>query len=274
MNYNDPQPPHMPKQSVLREAKSEQAQLDYYDRDPIIALSKIQKIYPGMIHHLSIIPFTVFYWTHHQRELFLKYATRKKSCVYIDATGSISPKFTKSNGDKTSELLLYLVAINYCGQQCTVGQMISDSQEADVITRFWNTWLSYGFPRPREVVMDNNEAQLIGTITSFIGCKRVGEYANACRKEVVPSCYVRIDVAHFIHLYAGLFTKSSRLVKVFYLACIGKLLCMTEEKEIWEYLKLILTVALSERSGKLPSGEDSPCQIAKDALRKSISGKK
>lgn len=273
MYKNDPQPPHLPKASVLRTAKSELIRSEFYHPDPITSLSIMQSsIYPGTIHFLSIVPFTVFYWTHHQRDVFIKYAAHENSCVFIDATGGISPKFTKQNGEKTSQLLLYLIAINYSGQQFTVGQMISEAQDATVITHFWNKWLSYGFPQPREVVMDSNEAQLIATITSFTSYKTTTEYANACRQNVVPSCYIRIDVAHFIHLYAKLLSTSAKLVKTFYLACLGKLLCMTDEKEIWNYLKLIMTVALSERAGKLPSGQNSPCQTAKNILRDSIIG--
>lgn len=273
MNKNDPLPPHMPKASVLRSAKAELIRSEYYHPDPITAISIMHdRVYPGTIHFLSIIPFTVCYWTHHQRDVFIKYAANEKSCVFIDATGGVSPKFIKQNQVRTSQLLLYLIAINYCGQQFTVGQMISESQDATVITHFWEKWLKYGFPKPCEAVMDNNEAQLIATISAFTGFKTVRDYANACRQDIVPSCYIRIDVAHFMHLYAKQLSTSSKLVKTFYLACLGQLLCMIDEKQIWEYLKLILTVALSERAGKLPSGLDSPCQIAKDKLRNSIIG--
>lgn len=267
-------PPHMPKASVLRTAKAELVRLEIYDPDPITALTIMKdRIYPEDIHLVSASPFTIMYWTRHQRDVFIKYVSEEYSSVFIDATGGISPKFIKKSQVTTSQLLLYLIAINYSGQQFTVGQMISESHKATDITNFWNRWLSYGFPQPREVVMDNNDAQLIATITSFTGFKTIAEYANACRQDIVPSCYIRIDVAHFMHLYAQLLSTSSKLVKTFYLACLGQLLCMTDEKEIWKYLKLMMTVALSERAGKLPSGCDSPCQIAKDILRKSITGK-
>lgn len=121
MNQNDPKPPYMPTSAVLRSAKAELFRSKFYHPDPITALSIIQsRVYSGTIHFLSIIPFTVCYWTHHQRDVFIKYASNENSCVFIDATGGISPKFTKQSNEKTLQLLLYIIAINYAGQQFTM----------------------------------------------------------------------------------------------------------------------------------------------------------
>ena len=170
-------------------------------------------------------------------------------------------------------LFLYLIVINFSGQQFTIGQMISERQDTNVIITFWNNWIQYGFPRPKEVVMDSNQAQLIATITKMTECKTIGKYADACFSNSVPNIYIRIDVAHFIHIYARFLSQSSRLVKVFYLACLAKLISMTNKDEARNYIKAILTIALSKRAGILPLGQPSPCQTAKDFLRNSITGK-
>lgn len=55
--------------------------------------------------------------------------------------------------------------------------------------------------------MDANEAQLVAAINSFTNYKTVAEHENVCRRDMVPSCYVQIDVAHFMHISAKLLRK-------------------------------------------------------------------
>ncbi|CAD6208989.1 GSCOCG00010801001-RA-CDS [Cotesia congregata] len=175
MLQHDPQPPHLSKASVLRTAKAELIRSEYHHSDPIVSLSIMKEhVWPGTIHDLSFSPFYVHYWTHHQRDVYIKYAAQGNSCIFIDATGGISPKFTKLDKTTTSSLFLYLIAINVSGQQFTIGQMISERQDTNAIINFWNDWLKYGFPQPKEVVMDSNKAQLIATITVFTPYKTIG----------------------------------------------------------------------------------------------------
>lgn len=63
-------------------------------------------------------------------------------------------------------------------------------------------WLRSGAPNPKEVVIDSSRALLTAVVRCFTACKTVEEYADACRNQLLPRCYIRIDVAHFIKLYA------------------------------------------------------------------------
>ncbi|CAH2109045.1 unnamed protein product [Euphydryas editha] len=269
---NEPEPPHLPKPEVLRTLKKEFNAAKYYNDDPVTAISIMHaNRYTDTIHYLSEIPFYVHFWTNHQRDIFCRYAAKNKdTCVFIDSTGGVCSKFIKRNGTKTRILFLYIIAAHFNGQQFTVGQMISEAQDTVTILHFWNNWLKYGFPQPAEVVMDSSEALLNATTMALTGYKIIDEYCNAIMKEEIPSVYIRLDVAHFMRLYLTDLKKFPSMIRVFYLACVGKLICITDEKEMKQWIKAIFTVALSEKTGPLPSGEESLCSLSKSFLRKGI----
>ena len=104
----------------------------------------------------------------------------------------------------------------------------------------------------------------------FTACKTVEEYADSCRNQLLPRCYIRIDVAHFIKLYAIFLKGLSKRIKVFYLATIGHLIKCTDIAKAREIIKDILTVAQSETEGALLSGKMTQCEKAKVRLREII----
>lgn len=224
MKPKDPEPPHLPKASTLRTVKGEFKATLFYNEDPTTAITIMHaSIYLETIHFVSEIPVCVHHWTNHQRDVYCKYASQNKNtCIYIDATEGIFRKFDKRNKTKTHNLFLYIIAAHFAGQQFTIGQMVSEAHDTVTILNFWNNWLKYGFPQPSEVVMDSSQALLNATVSAFTSYKTVEGYSNACMKTEVPSCYIRLDVAHIMRLYSSDLKSFSPLVRIFYLACVGK----------------------------------------------------
>lgn len=66
-------------------------------------------------------------------------------------------------------------------------------------------WIRSDAPCPREVVYNASRALLTAAIRSFTGYLTVEEYCDACEENNMPTCYIRIDVAHFIKTYANFF---------------------------------------------------------------------
>lgn len=274
MEEGDPEPPHIPKPSVLRMAKSEYRKSQFHDPDPVRALSLMaRQLYPGDIHFVSEFPFAVHYWTNHQKHVYCPYAARQQSCIFIDATGSIFTKFLKTNNERTHNLFLYILVINCPAGQFSVGQMISEAHDTNSILNFWMNWLKYGFAPPLEVVMDSSRALMTATITALTPYKTIDNYCKACISDNPPKCYIRIDVAHFIKMYATFLKNSPRPIKVFYMACIGCLIESTSIDYAEELLENIFMVALSPKSGNLPTGHSSPCKLSKSFLKDLITGK-
>lgn len=207
------------------------------------------------------------------KQAYNKYASKGNPCVFIDATGGIHSKFVKFNDIKTHNLFLYVVVINFDGEQFCVGQMVSEAHDTVVLINFWNKWLQYGFMKPREIVMDSGRALLTGTIIAFTGYATIERYADALWASDHVECYIRLDVAHFMAMYARVLKSVPTLIKRFYLGCVGKLIGIRDTKEMREYLLKIFIVGLFSRAGFI-KGTTMPCVAQKhiNFLRDVITG--
>ena len=99
---------------------------------------------------------------------------------------------------------LYLVVINTDNGQFSVAQMISSSHDAVTIAYFLGRWAASGAPHPKEFICDSAKAIILAILFVFTACRTIEEYCNACDGEEMPTCFVRIDAAHFIKPYATL----------------------------------------------------------------------
>ena len=84
----------------------------------------------------------------------------------------------------------------------------------------------------------------------------------------MPNFYLRIDVAHFMKIYANFLKSEHKSVKTFFLGALGKLVVSRNFSEAKKILKLILIVCRSEHQGKNESGNMSICSLAKENLKK------
>lgn len=140
------------------------------------------------------------------------------ACIYIDATGSIINKIKRPDKSKTSHIFLYNCVVNSEKSSIfPVAQMISEKHHTNIIQYWLVEWIRSGAPRPREVVCDYSRALLTAAVRSFTNYFTLDEYADACIENTLPTCYIRIDVAHFIKKYVNFLKTSRPRIKQFYL---------------------------------------------------------
>lgn len=103
--------------------------------------------------------------------------------------------------------------------------MLSESHTTIAIWMWLIQWIQSGAPFPREVSCDQSTALLTAVVQAFTNYNNIDDYAdNLWEDKEIPSCYIRINAAHFIKKYAN-FLKISRLrVKTFYLASVSQLI--------------------------------------------------
>jgi len=273
MVSGDSEPPHLYKSSTLHVAKNEYKKSQFFDSDPIKALCIMKySAYANCIHNIGMNPFFIHYWTNHQLQVYRKYCSSNISTIYIDATGSIVKKLMRSNNILSQHIFLYQAVINYNDKQFSVTQMLSERHTTNDIHFWLLEWCRMGAPYPREVVVDFSKALLNAVIRCFTSYRTIKDYANACKNEVIPKCYIRIDVAHFIKMYANFLKNLSRRIKVFYMAAIGQLIMCRNIDEAAIMFKAVLTIARSETEGKLANGEETRCEKEKNRLKSIITG--
>lgn len=274
MEPGDPEPPHIYKASVLHTAKQQYLQSNYLDKDPLTALRIMKNSsYSNCIHNIGVEPFFCHYWTNHQLQIYRKYCSTNISSLYIDATGSVVKKLTKTDKTLSKHIFLYQGVVNFNGSQFSVMQMLSEKHTTNFIHLWLAEWSAMGAPYPREVVVDSSRALLNAVVRAFAFYPTLQKYANACKNKIMPQCYIRIDIAHFIKMYAQFLKNLPRRVKVFYLASMGQLVMCRNVQEAAIILRAILTVARSETEGILQNGQETHCEKEKKRLKSLITGK-
>lgn len=128
-------------------------------------------------------------------------------------------------------------------------------------------------PPPKEAVTDSSRDLLTAIVRTFAGFTTIEKYCDAYLKSNLPDCFVRIDVAHFIKNYADALKSEQRLIKIFYLAVLGKIIVAQNLDTAADIIKAVLTVAQSETSGQSVKAEsESICSININYLQNLITG--
>lgn len=148
--------------------------------------------------------------------------------------------------------------------------MLSEKHNAFHIGTWIRYWFLLGAPLPKECISDDGAALVIAEINALTRYLTVTEYANACFMSKPISCYIRIDVAHFIKKYSRFFTKADTLVKRFYLGAIGQLILCRSLKQAEQILRMILICCRSSSCGKKSDGQPTKCSESIEAIKKLI----
>lgn len=271
MQPGDPEPPTLYTQKALNNAKYEYELAQCLDPDPIRALLIMKlELMQGVIHGIRLDPFFVRYWSSHQLHVYRDYAKQEPACIFVDATGGILRPINKLNGTTGSHLFLYIIVVRTKHGQFIAAQGIHERQAAICISDFLIDWATAAGIHPREFVSDSSKALLMGAIRSYTGHATIDEYANACNNRVLPTCYVRIDVAHFIKMYANLLKSVPRRIQNFYLAVLGQFIQVRNIADATKMLQSLLIVSRSETDGNLPCGELTQCEIHRNLLEAEI----
>lgn len=181
------------------------------------------------------------------------------------------------DGIKLPHIFLYLiVAKTRTGSSVVVGQMLSADQKASTIG-FWLDWWLNRFKPPEEAIMDESAALMKACILRFALCT-VKEYVRRCfavlngSKAMLPSCYIRNDISHFLkNLHSlGVFRSIDKRVKFFYLDCFGLLILAESFDTLKKLLKNILILANSQWEGTNSNNEPLPADMSRKTLSKVI----
>jgi len=136
MNVGDPEPPHLPNNSVLRKAKQERQDINLganHETDPVKNIFKVKyELYAGTIHSIALDPFFVHYWTVEQVAIYMQYP----NYISIDATGSLVKKLKLPNGELSSHIYLYQIVCKTPTAKMPVFQMLSAAQHTNAIL-YW-----------------------------------------------------------------------------------------------------------------------------------------
>ncbi|GBP66330.1 120.7 kDa protein in NOF-FB transposable element [Eumeta japonica] len=273
MEFGDSEPPNLPSSPVLRNARYEERKKNFIHKNPILAV-QILKHNQGkfIIRDIHLDPFAVHYWRRQQLGMYKSYVDKGHSCLCIDATGGLFRPLIKYKDIKSKYIYLYHGVIRVEAGQFPVVQMISETQTSDDIHGWLTKWVTSGAPPASEIVIDCGLGLLTGAIRTFTSGSTIHEYADAGYGPIVPSCYIRMDNAHYIKTWVDLLKGMHPQIKVFYQGVIGRLIICSDRNEAKSLINSILILCQSETYGKLEDGTDSAAGNAYNYLKAMITG--
>lgn len=285
MDLEDVEPSHIPNLSVLRTAKSQALEKHRQNSDPIIAISieKHNPPYQGVIHDIGYDRFYVHYWSTAQLHVYRAFCERESHPkVCLDATGGLVRKIKRVTGKKSKHIFLYQVVISdkNIKKQFSVSQMLSERQDTVSIQHWLNQWIQSGATSPKEAVIDMSHAMIGATIRAFTQFNNLDDYIIRCwdivsttndeMQHELPSCFVRLDVAHIMKLVSRwkCLRDTRKRIKEFYMRGIAQIILSKDLETCKSLLRALLIVAFSEYDGLDPVNKEmTACEEAKQKLK-------
>ncbi|CAG9771525.1 unnamed protein product [Ceutorhynchus assimilis] len=264
LKRGDAEGPMIPSLDVLHHAKQEFQDEELgipkkHNSDPILAIYNMQfePSFLGSIQDIGYNPFFVFYGTPEQRTIYLQYLNHMKgsASVSIDASGSMVRKLKRQHGLKSAHLFLYCIVINFNEKFSSVYQILTESHENETIEYGLKRWLRQVRRQPNVITQDYERALLIGCSNAFNGIS-IKKYVDNAFYSITKnggvagdyaSTYIRVDVAHLIHMacrWDCLKTHHSRLIRDFFIRCIALLVDCQDLADFREIFGLTCVVAL------------------------------
>lgn len=245
-------PPHVYNTQTFRDAKYKYVLDTQVHKVPLTALCVLKSnALKNAIHSIGAHPFYVWYSSVQQLHIYLAYCRSNSDDVKVavDATGTLVAKITRPDGSISGHIFLYECVIYVNKEQISVYQMLTEKHDAQHISNWLQNWKKIGAPSPKEFVSDDGKALLIAAIISFTNYQTITAYVNACFLKKEISCFIRSDVAHFMHKYAIALKETQPLVKKFLLVAIGQLILARSDVEAGRILKCVLTICQSTSCG-------------------------
>jgi len=153
------------------------------------------------------------------------------------------------------------------GKTVPISQQLSEKQDMLSIYYWMSCWTNMGNKSPNECISDYSKA-LIGAITwSFCNRKSLKDYVKVCFDRLIginnnlPECFVRIDIAHMVHIFCPWKCLKVRCeVRDFYIRCICLLIQENNIHKLIKILEMIITVASSKTDGVDNDNQDTPAE--------------
>lgn len=127
--------------------------------------------------------------------------------ISFDATGGCCRKIQR---DKSVPIFLYECVMHLNNRSFTALSMLSEEHDNLSIFIWLERWLRCNFEPPKVVISDQSLALMSGLVQAFTQYSSLDRYLSACFSLVedvernedveIPSCYIRNDVNHFVHL--------------------------------------------------------------------------
>ena len=119
-----------------------------------------------------------------------------------------------------------------------------------------------------------SKAFLNAIAKAFTGYLTIESYADVLKApNYLPQCYIRIDVAHFKHLYTVFLKDVRPLISKLFKKALSLLIESRSVDEAKQHLSRILIIYLSETEGiNTISGQKTHCKIAKCELKEILTG--
>lgn len=258
IDFYAPERSTMYSPAVLRNAKSQLQSLQKPKVDPIHALRSMQcGSYKDIIREIGCGPVYVEYCTNNQIAI-VKNCRSKGTLKYsVDSTGLKILKVVRPDGSLSASFLFYLIVATCIELEETfvVGQMITEVQKSCRISSWLNNFSALGAPHPQEAVCDESMAILNAFSFNYAGFPSIYQYSNflfhATYESLKSTCYIRIDVAHFMKKYADFLAKNVPLreVRIFYMCVIAYIIKQCSKEAAEEAIFSFFAVALSPHIG-------------------------
>lgn len=110
--------------------------------------------YYGFIHEVKRDKFFVAFSTPAQLHAYKQYCRTMKnlSSISIDGTGSIVKPLLREDGSPSDHIFLYSVIINFDKTTLSVYDMLTESQDTDIIWWWLKHWQKLDAPKPRQAM--------------------------------------------------------------------------------------------------------------------------
>lgn len=290
MKFGEQEPSHLPSLNVLNIAKHENVKKNRLHEDPILAIVEAKYRYPyqAFIKDIGYDKLNIHYWSNEQlnvtREIF---RSASISSCSIDAKGSLIKKIRRSDSSKSHEIFLYEVTVRYPKNKKLYSccNMVSERHDTETIKHWLTRWITQLQIMPMEVTIDMSKALMAASIRTFTDLPTLSSYLDVCfqivtvppgeRRQSLPKCFVRSDVAHVVHLMAKFPSLRGKLrrTRQLYLRSLCLVVQSTDFQELAKLLQHIFMVALSETEGvDEKTGENTSCEESKTYLQYHISG--
>lgn len=273
----------MPNLNSLQKAKSRAIAAERLHADPVLALCIMKENggYGSAIRNIGINKFFVHFWSDLQLKVYKEsYSKIDTPTMCFDATGSCVRKLKRQNNTYSGSIFLYDGVMKVNDQTFTALSMLSEEHD-NISIRVWiQRWLRCGVRSPKVVISDQSLALMSALVQSFTQYTSLEMYLDVCLKLTqghryteIPSCYIRNDVNHFMHLVTQWpCLKNTKFIrtKQLYVRAMGLLVLCTELTEAKTILEAIFTIAFSETDGLDENGELTPCAESKIYLKNRI----
>lgn len=236
------------------------------------------------IFRIGCDPFNVHYCTKHQQTMYRAIADKEYVSLSIDATGSLFNRVKRPGQTLSGPIFLYHAIARTTTGQVSLGQMLSERHNTLAIYFWMIDWIEgLGLPPPKEIITDASRAILAASIRAFTKYQTIVEYADSfCPSSdtninsSTPPCYIRIDVAHYMKIWAVFFKQRKKQIRSevaqFYKTTIGKLILCRDITKAAQIVHAILLISRSPYDGQKADESLSACERQKKVMDHILTG--